>query len=140
MKQGIKVETQGRQNERNSSYVRLAHTSLFGLCFMLVCLLKSICYSLVYSSLIPTNSILQKMSLHQGYQHPSRNSEHRFVWTCSRDEIHKLVEEVDHENSWTGWRHHCSCCHWSWSSNMGPRTSSGESQVGMNKMLIHIIE
>jgi len=49
--QGVKVGTLGRQNERNSSYVRLAHTSIFGLCFMLVCLMKSNCYSLIYSSL-----------------------------------------------------------------------------------------
>ena len=50
--QGVKVGTLGRQNERNSSYVRLAHTSIFGLCFMSVCLMKSNCYSLIYSSLI----------------------------------------------------------------------------------------
>ena len=36
LSQGVKVETFGRQNERNISYVRLAHTSLFGLCFMSV--------------------------------------------------------------------------------------------------------
>ena len=42
---------QGRQNERNSSYVKLAHTSIFGLCFMSVCLMKSNCYSFIYSSL-----------------------------------------------------------------------------------------
>ena len=41
----------GRQNERNSRYVGLAHTSIFGLCFMSVCLMKSNCYSLLYSSL-----------------------------------------------------------------------------------------
>ena len=50
--QGVKVGTLSRQNERKSSYVRLAHTSIFGLCFMSVCLLKSNCYSLIYSSLI----------------------------------------------------------------------------------------
>ena len=50
--QGSKVWTFGRQNERYSSYIRLAHTSIFGLCFMSVCLMKSICYSLIYSSLI----------------------------------------------------------------------------------------
>ena len=50
--QGVKVGTLGRQNERNSSYVRLAHTSTFGLCFISVCLMKSNCYSLIYSSLI----------------------------------------------------------------------------------------
>ena len=49
--QGVKVVTLGRQNDRNSSYVRLAHTSIFGLCFMSVCLMKSNCYSLIYSSL-----------------------------------------------------------------------------------------
>ena len=31
--QGVKVGTLGRQNERNRSYVRLAHTSIIGLCF-----------------------------------------------------------------------------------------------------------
>ena len=46
--QGVKVGTLGRQNERNISYVRLAHTSLFGLCFMSVCLMKSNCYSLIH--------------------------------------------------------------------------------------------
>ena len=50
--QGVKVGTLGRQNERNSSYVRLAHTSIFGLCFMSVCLMKSNCYSLICSSLL----------------------------------------------------------------------------------------
>ena len=35
-------------------YVRLAHTSILGLCFMTVCLIKSNCYSLIYSSLIGT--------------------------------------------------------------------------------------
>ena len=39
--QGVKVVMLGRQNERNSSYVRLGHTSIFGLCFMSVCLMKS---------------------------------------------------------------------------------------------------
>ena len=52
--QGVKVGTLSRQNERKSSYVRLAHTSIFGLCFMSVCLLKSNCYSLIYSSLVVT--------------------------------------------------------------------------------------
>ena len=32
--QGAKVGTLGRKNEINSSYVRQAHTSTFGLCFM----------------------------------------------------------------------------------------------------------
>ena len=50
--QGVEVGTLGGQNERNSSYVRLAYTSIFGLCFMSVCLMKSNCYSLIYSSLI----------------------------------------------------------------------------------------
>ena len=56
--QGVKVGTLGRQNERNSRYFRLAHTSIFGLCFMSVCLMKSNCYSLIYSSLLLTLSIL----------------------------------------------------------------------------------
>ena len=42
----------GRQNERNISYIKLAHTSIFGLCFMPVCLMKSNCYTLIYSSLV----------------------------------------------------------------------------------------
>ena len=41
----------GRQNERNFCYVRMALTSIFGLCFMSVCLINSNCYSLIYSSL-----------------------------------------------------------------------------------------
>ena len=49
--QGVKVGTLGRQIERNSSYVWLAHTSIFGLCFMSVCLIKSNGYSFKYSSL-----------------------------------------------------------------------------------------
>ena len=49
--QGVKVGMLGRQNESNSSYVRLAHTSIFGLCFMSVCLTKSNCNSLIHSSL-----------------------------------------------------------------------------------------
>ena len=47
--QGAKVGTLGRQNE--SSYVRLAFTSIFGLRFMSVYLMKSSSYSIVYSSL-----------------------------------------------------------------------------------------
>ena len=57
--QGVKVGTLGRQNERNSSYVRLAHTSIFGLCFMSVCLMKSNCYSLIYSSLVQGSTFLE---------------------------------------------------------------------------------
>ena len=49
--QGVKVRTLGRQNERNFAYDRLALATIFGLCFMLVCLIKSNCYSLIYSSL-----------------------------------------------------------------------------------------
>ena len=41
--QGVKVGTLGRQNERNSSYVRLAHTSIFGLCFMMLFHFKKLC-------------------------------------------------------------------------------------------------
>ena len=41
----------GKQNERNSSYMRLDQTSIFGLYFMSVCLMKVNCYSLKYSSL-----------------------------------------------------------------------------------------
>ena len=50
--QGAKARMLGRQNERNSSYVRLAQTSIFGLCFMSVFLIKSNCYSLIYYSLV----------------------------------------------------------------------------------------
>ena len=50
--QGVKVEMLGRQNERNSCRVCLAHTSIFGLCSMSVCLMKSKCYSLIYSFLV----------------------------------------------------------------------------------------
>ena len=53
--QGVKVKTLGRQNERNNSYVWLVHTSIFGLCFMPVCLMKSNCYSFIYSSLVQSN-------------------------------------------------------------------------------------
>ena len=49
--QGVKVRTLGRQNERNFAYDRLALATIFGLCFMLVCLIKSNCYSFIYSSL-----------------------------------------------------------------------------------------
>ena len=38
-----KVGMLGRQIDRNSSFVRLAHTSIFGLCYMSVCLMKSNC-------------------------------------------------------------------------------------------------
>ena len=53
--QGAKVGTLGRQNERNSSNVWLAYAFIIGLCFMFgflsVCLMKSNCFSLIYSSL-----------------------------------------------------------------------------------------
>ena len=49
--QGVKARTLGKQNERNFCYDRLAHTSIFILCFMWVFLIKSNCYSLIYSSL-----------------------------------------------------------------------------------------
>ena len=49
--QGVKARTFGIQCERNFCYDWLALTSLFGLCFMSVCLIKSNCYSLIYSSL-----------------------------------------------------------------------------------------
>ena len=50
--QGVKARTLGRQNERNFCYESLALNSIFGLCFMPVCLIKSNCYSLIHSSLI----------------------------------------------------------------------------------------
>ena len=46
--QGVNVGMLGRQNERKNSYVRLAYTSIFGLCNMSV----SNCYSVIYSSLL----------------------------------------------------------------------------------------
>ena len=49
--QGVKARMLGRQNVRNFCYVRLALTSIFGLYFVAVCLIKSNCYSLIYSSL-----------------------------------------------------------------------------------------
>ena len=54
LNQRAKVGMLCRQNERNSRYIRLAHTSIFGLYFISVCLMKSNCYSLIYSSLIKT--------------------------------------------------------------------------------------
>ena len=63
--QGAKVGILGRQNERNSSYDRLTHTSIFGLCFMSLCLMKSNCYSLIYSSLIHSfsSSLAEKLDI-----------------------------------------------------------------------------
>ena len=49
--QGAQVGTLCRQNERNFAYDRLAVIFIFGLCFMPVCIIKSNCYSLIYSSL-----------------------------------------------------------------------------------------
>ena len=63
MDQGVKVVMLGRQNERNSSYVRLAHTSFFGLCFMFFCLMKSNCYFFIYSSLRWTLRLFLDLSL-----------------------------------------------------------------------------
>ena len=50
-RQGVKARTFGRQNERNFCYDLLALTSIFGLCFMSVCLMKLNYCSLIYSSL-----------------------------------------------------------------------------------------
>ena len=55
--QGAQVRTLCRQNERNFAYDRLALTSLFGLCFMPVWLIKSNCYSFIYSSLVKSFSM-----------------------------------------------------------------------------------
>ena len=44
---GVKVGALGRQNERNVGLGWLALTSIFGLCFMPVYLIKSSCYSLI---------------------------------------------------------------------------------------------
>ena len=49
--QGGRVRTLCRQNESNFAYHWLALTSIFGLCFMPVGLIKSNCFSLIYSSL-----------------------------------------------------------------------------------------
>ena len=62
--QGAKLGMLGRQNERNSSYVRMAYISIFRLCFMSVCLMKSNCYSLIYSSLIKTLQFRPAKSKH----------------------------------------------------------------------------
>ena len=51
----ILIESGGQSwNIRQTKWEQfwLALTSIFGLCFMLVCLIKSNCYSLIYSSLI----------------------------------------------------------------------------------------
>ena len=45
---GAKVGMLSRQNEWNSSNVRLANTFIFGLCFMSVCLMKSNCFSFIF--------------------------------------------------------------------------------------------
>ena len=66
--QGVKVGTLGRQIERNCSYVWLAHTSIFGLCFMSVCLMKSNCYSLIYSSLNKLNQICKHAKIYRHQQ------------------------------------------------------------------------
>ena len=41
-----------QRNWEKKQLQRLAHTSIFALCFMSVCLMKSNCYSLICSSLI----------------------------------------------------------------------------------------
>ena len=58
--QGVKARMLSRQNERNFCYDMLAVASLFGLRFISVCLIKSNCYSLIYSSLYFILSILTK--------------------------------------------------------------------------------
>ena len=50
--QGAQVRTLCRQNERNFALDMLALTSIFGLCFTPVYIIKSNCNSLTYSSLI----------------------------------------------------------------------------------------
>ena len=60
--QGVKARTLGRQNERNFCYDVLALTSIFGLFFMSVYLIKSNCYFLIHSSLILINTILRIFS------------------------------------------------------------------------------
>ena len=52
MKQGVQVRPLCRQNESKFAYYCLALTSIFGLCFMPVCLIKSNYYSLIYFSLL----------------------------------------------------------------------------------------
>ena len=51
MEQRVKAKLLGRQNEKNFCYDMLALTSIFGLCFMSVYLIKSNCYSLIHFSL-----------------------------------------------------------------------------------------
>ena len=67
--QGVKVRTLGRQNVRNISYVRLAHTYIFGLCFTSVYLMKSNCYSLIYSSLVNAKSCDFHLVIHPNREH-----------------------------------------------------------------------
>ena len=55
-KQGAQVGTLCWQNDRNFALDRLALTSIFGLCFMPVCIIKSNCYYLIYSSLSCSDS------------------------------------------------------------------------------------
>ena len=59
-RQGVKAKLLGRQNEKNFCYDMLALTSIFGLCFMSVCLIKSNCYSFIYSSSRKTHLSLKK--------------------------------------------------------------------------------
>ena len=49
--QGVPARAFCRQNESNFALDWLALTSIFGLCFMPVSIIKSNCYSLIYSSL-----------------------------------------------------------------------------------------
>ena len=51
--QGAKARMLGRQNVRNFCCETLALNSIFGLCFMPVYLIKSNCYSLIYSLAVP---------------------------------------------------------------------------------------
>ena len=90
--QGVKVEMQGRKNERNSSYVRLAHTSIFGLCFMTVCLMKSNCYSLI-------NSSLEKADIHSSRNTLKLNNvKNSIEWTCKINCVDIFHAAAKHEN------------------------------------------
>ena len=51
LKQGAQIRTLFRKNESNFASDGLALPSIFGLCFMPVCIINSNCYSLIYSSL-----------------------------------------------------------------------------------------
>ena len=83
--QGVKVGMLGRQNESNLAYFWLALTSIFGLCFMPVYLIKSNCYSLIYSSLVPL------LHTHASLLCPNQNS--LILFHIFREQWQRLMGE-----------------------------------------------